>query len=178
MGRYFKDEGIVLRKKNLLNNDKLVSIFSQNHGKIVVLGKGVRKIISRRLSHLETGNFIKFSFYKKDNFCYLRETEVIYGYSKIKKSAEKINIVYLIFFILNKILPENQKESSIYNKTLDLLKDLNNKDDFDISGAKSYLNEVLVALGFINEPKTNTATFDPILFIENLIHEKIKIVTI
>lgn len=178
MGRYFKDEGIVLRKKNLLNNDKLVSIFSQNHGKIVVLGKGVRKIISRRLSHLETGNFIKFSFYKKDNFCYLRETEVIYGYSKIKKSAEKINIVYLIFFILNKILPENQKEQSIYNKTLDLLKDLNNQDDFDTLEVKCFLKDILIISGFINKDEANNATFDPILYIENLIHEKIKIATI
>lgn len=178
MGRYFKDEGIILKKKNLLNADKLITIFSENHGKIVVLGKGVRKIVSRRLSHLETGNFIKFSFYKKDNYFYLRETDVIYGYSKIKRSDKKINLLYLLFFILNKILPENQKEQLIFSKTLNILKELNNQDDFDMIEVKCFLKDILIISGFINKDKANNAIFDPILFIENLIHEKIKIATI
>jgi len=178
MVRFHKDEGIVLSKKNLLNEDKLITIFSQNYGKIVLLGKGVRKIISRRLSHLETGNFIKFSFYKKDNYFYLRETEVIYGYSKIKRSNEKINQLYLLFFILNKILPENQKEQAIFSKTLNILKDLNNREDVDVERVRHYLNDILIIDGFINKDETNKAGFDPIPFIENLIHEKIKIATI
>jgi len=174
MPRFYKDEGIVLKKKNLLNDDKLITIFSKNHGKTVLFAKGIRKIISRRLSHLETGNLIKFSFYEKDNYLYLRETEIIYGYSKIKRSDKKINILYLLFFILNKILPENQKEPLIFDKTLEVLRDLNNKDDFNIRRAKLYLSEVLVAHGFINKHKANELTFDPILFVEELIHQRIK----
>jgi DNA repair protein RecO len=175
MTRYFNDEGIVLKKINLLKDDKLTTIFSKNYGKIVLLAKGIRKIISRRLSHLETGNLIKFSFYKKDNFYYLRETEIIYGYSKIKKSGRKLNTAYLIFFILNKILPENQSEPFIYNLTLNLLKKLNNEENFSDKELKNYLNEVLRTGGFINRLEIKNLSFDPIKFIENLINEKIKI---
>ena len=66
MNRYGKDEGIVLAKKNLLNGNRLVILFTKAHGKIVLTGYGVRKLTSRRLSHLETGNYIRISFHKKN----------------------------------------------------------------------------------------------------------------
>lgn len=173
MSRFYKDEGIILKKKNVLNNDKLITIFSKNHGKIVLFGKGIRKIISRRLSHLETGNLIKFSFYKKDNYYYLRETEVVYGYSQIKRSDKKINLLYLIFLILDKILPENQKEELIFAKTLHILKELNNRDNFEIGDIKYFLNDVLILGGFINKENLKEVSFDPVLFVEGLVHQKI-----
>jgi DNA repair protein RecO len=175
MGKYLRDEGIVLTKKNLLKDDKLIIIFSNNSGKIVLLGKGVRKITSRRLSHLETGNLIKFSFYRKGDYVYLRETEIIYGYSKIKQSATKTRFLYLLLFVLNKILPEDQKESTIFLKSLALLKLLNNKRDFQLDDLKNYLREILIIGGFISQNEAIKKEFDPIVFIESLINQKIKI---
>lgn len=174
MARVFKDEGIVLTKKKLRGDHQLITIFSKNHGRIVLLGFGVRKITSKRLSHLETGNYIKFSFYKKDINLYLQETEIIYGYSRIKKSAEKINFLFLLFFIMNKVLPQNQSEIPIFKKTLDWLKDLNNKADFDFNNMRFFLTDLLVMMGFINKEKLNNVHFDPISFVEGLISQKIR----
>jgi len=175
MPRFYKDEGIVLKKKNLLNDDKLITIFSKNHGRLILFGKGIRKIISRRISHLETGNLIKFSFYKKESYCYLRETDIVYGYSKIKRSDKKINLLYLVFLILSKILPENQKEQLIFSKTLHMLKELNNRDDFGMTDVKRFLNDILILGGYINKEKLKDASFDPIHFIEGLLHQRIRL---
>lgn len=174
MVRYFKDEGIVLRKKNLLNNDRLITILSKRKGKINLLGKGVRKITSRRLSHLETGNLIKFSFYKKDSYLYLRETELIYGYAKIKQNDRKINLLYLLFFIINKIVAENQKDELVFKRTVRMLKELNNQPSFGIKEAKTFLIDILFFSGFIDKKLLENASFDPFDFIEGLINQKIK----
>lgn len=174
MSRFFQDQGLILKKKNLLKDDKLVTIFSRKKGKITLLAKGIRKITSRRLSHLEIGNLLKFFYYKKDDFNYLKETEIIYNYPLIRKSIEKLNFLFFILFVLNKILPENEKELLIFNQTLEILKKLNNKENFSFDELESYLKEILIIGGFISKEKIKDQEFNLIDFIEKLIHQKIE----
>ncbi|MFS8160245.1 MAG: recombination protein O N-terminal domain-containing protein, partial [Candidatus Roizmanbacteria bacterium] len=58
----FSDEAVVLKKTKLQESTSSLVLFSKNHGKMRVSAYGVRTLTSRRLSHLETGNFIKFSY--------------------------------------------------------------------------------------------------------------------
>lgn len=178
MRRHFSSQGLVLAKKDLLKNDRLVIIFSRDFGKISLLAKGVRKITSRRLSHLETGNFIKFSYYRKDDRLYLRETDLVFGHSKIKQSPEKIGLLYLCFLVLKKILPEEQKESQIFQQTLVFLKRLNNRQSTDFADFENYLSQVLLIAGFVSKEKLNQPNFNLISYTEDLIGEKMRAVTI
>lgn len=174
MSRYKKSEGLVLTKKNLLRNDKFVIIFSQDFGKITLLAKGVKKIKSKRLSHLETGNYIKFSFYKKGERLYLRETELLWGHSKIKSSRRKLQLLYLAFLILNKILPEEQKEAKIFERTLLFLKNLNNQSA-NIDKLKAYLGDLLVSSGFVGLEKLEDPAFNIFRYLEELIGQRIRV---
>lgn len=175
MVRYFKDEGIVLTKRNLLKDDKSITIFSKKRGKITLIGKGIRKITSRRLSHLETGNFIKFSFFQKNDFSYLHDTELILSFAKIRESSFKIYNLYLILFFLKELLPENEKEPLIFTKTLKILEKLNDKDDFEFSQLYDYLKEILIIEGFIDKNAASKKDFNPIIYLERLINQKIAI---
>lgn len=171
----FVDEGIVFAKNKFLERHKLITIFSRKSGKIRLFGYGAYSIISRRLSHLETGNYIKFSGHKKTDFFTLGETEIIWGFSKIKKNAGKLNILFALFFILNKILPENQEEEIVFNKTLLFLKALNNRSDINDEMLNLYLQDVLNILGFIDRKKIEDDEFDSFAYLEGLINQKIKL---
>lgn len=173
MSRYGKDGGIVLAKKNLLKGNRLVMLFTKNHGKIVLTAYGVRKLTSRRLSHLETGNYIYVSFYKKNNYYYLSETELIYAYSKIKKSGKKLSLLFLFLTILSKILPENQRESDLFYIAIDTLKAMNNDRDFNIQTLIPYITACLQKSGFVNDEQVKNPFFDPIAFIGGLIGKKV-----
>jgi DNA repair protein RecO (recombination protein O) len=175
MRKYCKDEGLVIKKTQLQDNHQLITIFSSNNGKIAVTGFGVKKITSRRLSHLETGNFIRFGFVAQEMGNVLQETELVYGYSKTRRSEEKLNILFLVFFVLNKILPENQPDEIIFEKTLLFLKHLNNKETTVTDEFREYLNEVLIASGFVSLEQIEKPHFDSIKFTENLIGQKIRI---
>lgn len=175
MKRYFKEEGIVLKKIKLREKHRLITFFSKNSGKINLFGFGTGAITSRRLSHLETGNYIKFSYQKKNDTCVLYETDIIWGFSKIKKSTYKLNTLFLLLFILNKILPENQVEKEVFNKTLIFLRDLNNKTELTVGHLNYYLEEILEILGFVDRTKIEGINFDSIDFVEGLINEKLNI---
>lgn len=177
MSRYHKDEGIVLAKKNLLNGKRLVIIFTKQHGKIALTAYGVRKLTSRRLSHLETGNYISFSFYQKNTYYYLSETDLIFAYSKIKKSGSKLSLLFVLLSVLSKIVPAHQEEPELFAISTAALKNLNNRKEFAYRDLLSAVSELLEKSGFVSREQINSPSFDPIAFIEDLTGAKTKVYT-
>lgn len=173
MRQFYRDTGIVLKKKKLLKDNRMITILSRENGKINLIGYGVRQILSKRLSHLETGNYISFTYYKKNDYMTLGETELIWGFSKIKRSDEKLNTLFFLFFILDRILPESQVESEVFEQTITVLRRLNNAHIFAWSEVNRYLNGLLLTSGFVTRREVESKTFNTIQFIEQLINRKI-----
>ncbi len=170
MTRIFKTQAIVLKKQDLLNKDVLLTLFTEKYGLVRIVGFGVKKITSRRLSHLQTGNFINATIYVKKSFFSLKETELVSGFLTIKNNQSKLIKIYLYFFILDRLLPENQREEKVFELTKKFLFELAKKNDFDNFTLNNYLNEVLINLGYIREKKS----FNEIKnLIEEIINEKI-----
>lgn len=169
MTKSVKSEGIILKKKGLLNKDYLVTIFSKEQGKIRVFAKGIKKITSRRLSHIETGNLIQTILSSKNDRFYLQETKLISGFAKIKDSQEKVNYLYQFFFVLERLLPENQKEFNIYQLTKRFLIKLS-KDDFSENDLTQFINELMRKLGYT---KKNLSFNELKQTIEEIISEKL-----
>ena len=167
------DHGLVLKKRIIRDNLISLSIFSSSLGKLVLQAWGVKKITSRRLSHLETGNYIKFSYRHHNNNYSLEETELIYAYSKIRNSLEKLKVMYTVLFILDKILPQHQQEQEIFDVTLSFLKKLNNQD-LRSSDVEQYLTDIFIQAGFITQESTMLPLFNIYKAAENIIGEKIR----
>ncbi len=170
MKRTLKTEGLVLRKRPMPNQDKIITIFTKELGKVNVFAKGIKKITSRRLPHVQTANLINSVLYKKNDFFYLQESSLISGFTEIKKDPKKIKNLYLFFFVLERLLPENQPEPPVYNLTKKFLIELSKitKDNTVIN--TKFLNELLKLLGYSQEIKS----FDDIRYIiEEIIHEKL-----
>lgn len=173
MRQFVRDTGIVIRKRKLQKDHRLITILTQNSGKINVMGYGVRQLLSKRLGHLETGNYVSFTYYKNGDYNTLGETELVWGFSKIKKSGDKLNTLFLLFFILDRIVPESEKDTEIFSKTLGTLRRLNNAHVFAWTEIQHYLNELLLITGFIGPKQASDMSFNTVAFIEGLIDKKI-----
>lgn len=174
MTRSFKTEAFVLRKKNLLNKDILVILFTKSNGKLPVIAKGVKKLTSRRSPHLQTGNLINVHLHKKGERIYLEETGLISGFSELKKSRDKITDMYRFFYVLEKLLPENQSEDIVYNLTISYLIELSQSITKNILIYK-YFNRLLRSLGYVSEDHDETETE---AIISDLINEKLPVFNI
>lgn len=170
MTRILKTEVLVLKKKSLLNKDYLVTIFSQEEGKINVFAKGAKKITSRRLSHLQTGNLVEAILNKKDDRFYLQETRLISGFSKIKNNQNKLNFLYYFLFILERLMAENQRDFSAYNLSKKFLIELSEITNFTETELYQYINKLIQDLGYSKEDKSPN---DLRFFIEEIINEKL-----
>lgn len=153
MKRYLKTEAIVLKKKILLNKDKIVTLLTKDFGRLSLLAKGVRKITSRRLPHLETSNLIEAQIYRKEDRFYLQETSLISGFYKIKKREDKYSCLYQALLIVDRLLPENQPEREVYYLTKKLLIDLSEKEEV-AEKVRIFLPKTLYLLGYIKSPQS------------------------
>ena len=169
MKRTIKTEAIVLRKRSLPNQDKIVTLFTKELGKVNVFAKGIKKITSRRLPHVQTANLINCVLYKKDDRFYLQETSLISGFSQIKKDQSKLHLLFQVFFVVERMLPDHQNEIAVYKLVMSFLIELSKSQGQASSLSVKYLNKILKLLGYSKEDKSyNELTSS----IEEIIHEK------
>lgn len=170
---HFSDEGLVLTKRRLKDHHQRITIFSCNHGKLSLTGYGTKSLTSKRLSHLETGNVVNLSWRETGEYAALHETELQYAHSAIKDHSGRLDMMYLVFFVLNRLLPEKQPEPGVYERVLTFLKQLH-KDGATAQDMDALLIDILMQLGFIDADQLHDG-FDAIQFIEGLIGGKVRV---
>lgn len=170
MSRTIKTQAVVLRKRSLPNQDKIVTLFTEELGKVNAFAKGIKKITSRRLPHIQTANLIHVVLYKKDERFYLQETSLVSGFSEIKKSSQKLELLYLFLFVVDRLSPENQVETAVFKMVKSFLVELSHVKDPNNELLTKYLNKILITLGYSKEEKS----LDQVkAAIEEIINEKI-----
>lgn len=152
MSSYITDEGLVLKKMSYRDNKQLISIFSKSNGKVIVSAYGAMKPTSKKISHLETGNVIKFSCHERHEYLYLHETDLLYAHSAIKEDENKLDVMFSMFLILDKIVPEFQEEEDMYQSTLNFLRRLHN-GNMTQKDTQQYFVDLLEIGGYIDPAK-------------------------
>lgn len=129
MTKILKDRGFVLKKKKYRETSKLITIFSENAGKLNLIAKGVRTPKSKISAVLEPLNFIEFIYYEKPtrDLQYISSADFIDDYSTIKSDFEKIKIAYAILELTNLFSREGQSNEELFDLVSNILSALNKK---------------------------------------------------
>ncbi len=171
--RSYKAEGIVLKRKNVGETDRILTFFSKTYGKIQIRAPGVRKITSKRSPHIELLNFSVLSIYKSfhSSLPIVTEAQTLESFSGVKRSLKKIGMAFYICELVTSFCPENQENKKIFFLLKDTLRCLDNSLDGSSLVLDNFENEFLELLGFM--PKSFLA-YDRQAFIENILEKKLK----
>jgi DNA repair protein RecO (recombination protein O) len=128
MSKILKDKGVVLKRRNYRETSKLISIFSENHGKINLIAKGVRTPKSKLSAVLEPMNFIEFVYYKKvtRDLQFLSSADIINDFQRIKSDFGKIQTAFALLELTNIFVHEDESNQSLFQKLIESLIALNN----------------------------------------------------
>jgi len=172
--RTYKMEGIVLKRRNLGEADRILTILSKEFGKITVKAPGVRRISSRRSSHVELLNFSQFTIYKTSKTCMpiVTEAQTFEDFSSIKSDLYKIGYAYYICELINGLCADNQENRSIFFYLKSVLLELSKTSNAQ-SLIKKFEKDLLMELGFWSEAKL-LQTQDSQMVMEKLLERKIK----
>lgn len=114
MNASYSDIGIIVRVVDAGEADKFVSIISAGHGLGVFLARGVRRPTSKKSSHLDLLNLIKFSVGRGVSPRSLSQAESISYFPGIKSNYSKVGISMTIAEILNNTLPVDVEDHEMF----------------------------------------------------------------
>ena len=150
--RTYSSEGIILSRKNYGEADRILTLYSKNHGKVILLAKGVRKLISRKRGHLEIFSEVKFSAVSGRGFDILTEAVTINNLNSLRSNLNKVSLAYYFCEVANKITKEEEKNEELFNllsKSLNGLETAKNLKVF----RKDFISKLLIELGYWPEKK-------------------------
>ncbi|MBI2613619.1 MAG: DNA repair protein RecO [Candidatus Levybacteria bacterium] len=176
--RTYKIEGIVLKRRNLGEADRILTVLSRESGKIFIKAPGVRRIPSRRSSHVELLNLSQLTLYKSSRsfMPLVTEAQTLEDFSLIKSSLRKIGCAFYICELINGLCPENQENKSVFFHLKSTLLALNETSNaFDL--VKKFEKDLLKELGFWSEAKL-LKTQDSRTVMERLLERKLKTIRV
>jgi DNA repair protein RecO (recombination protein O) len=125
--RNYNINGIVLKSINYKDSDKIYSILTREMGKISVLGKGVRKISSRRGGNLDTLNLISARISESSKgFRQVEEAKTINSFREIKKSYDLVCNAYYMAELIYRNSEEEEESEKVFNLFVNCLRALPN----------------------------------------------------
>lgn len=165
-------EGIILKRRNSGEADRILTVFTKDFGKIQIKAIGVRKIASKRSSHIELLNISSISLYKGRSVPILTEATTIENFDGIKTNLGKIGLAYHICELIDGLCPENQEYKEIFYLLLNTLEKLSTQDDV-LSIIHDFEVALLTSLGyFVPSEKLHSRSLS--YLIEGILERKLK----
>jgi len=122
--RGFKTEGIILKRRNFGEADRILTVFTLQKGKISVIAKGVRRITSRRAGNVELLNRVIMFLYQGQGMPILTEAEGIESFENLKSDLVLSTVAFHIIELVDKLTAENQENRVLYEHLVNVLKRL------------------------------------------------------
>jgi|SRR3990167_1111205 len=169
--RAFKTEGIVIKRRNYGEADRIVTIFSKKHGKLSIKAKGVRKISSRRSPHIELLNYCIFSLHQGKSMPILTEVVSLENFYDLKKDLKKIGLAYHVCELVDGLCAENQETPEIFLLLGRTLRKIS-KGEGSKQVIKQFELSLLKLLGFYS--RSEGIELNTHEFIENILERKLK----
>lgn len=115
MVRSYKTEGIVLKRINIGEADKILSVFTKHYGKLRLIAKGIRKTKSRKAGGLEPFNQVQLQIAKGRNLDLITETQIINSHQSWRKNLLSVTVAYYFCELVDKLTADNQAHPAVYN---------------------------------------------------------------
>jgi DNA repair protein RecO len=166
--------GIVLKRRNWGEADKIITVYTRESGKVRMLAKGVRKLSSRRSGHLEPFQCVKLTVHGGGKLHIISEAE-----SESRSDGEMnlkiIGYAYFLCELVDKLTPDEEKSEDIYYLFKDSLAAINRKNNQSECDSLSdlFANRLLVKLGFL-QPSRNLGHEEIVPFVESIIEKHLK----
>lgn len=146
---YFSTEGVILKRKNFGEADRIVTIYTRDNGKISALAKGVRRPRSKKAGHLELGNWCKIFVARGKNLDLLTEVETKRAFGIADFSEEKAKRIYHLLELVDATTAEHQKNLAVFILLVQFLKKCIKEEDFNLVSSVFKI-KLMSSLGFFS----------------------------
>ncbi|OGV92972.1 DNA repair protein RecO [Microgenomates group bacterium RIFCSPLOWO2_01_FULL_47_10] len=167
----FSSPGIILKRRNFGEADRIVTIYTQKFGKLTVMAKGARKTASKKKGGLEAGTHSTCYFIQGKGMPLITQTQIIDSFPENQSSLVAMTQVLQILEIVDKLTVEESPNEAVFNSLLHSLH-LISRPGFVKAELIGNIRTILTVLGF--GPPANFNENDLKAYIEDLSNTTLK----
>ena len=163
MSRTFSTEGIILKRSNSGEADRVLTILTKDRGKIACIAKGVRKLSSSKRSSLEPGMLSKLFFVEGKGMLILTQAQVIEDFATTRVSLKSTRDLVQVLEIFDHLFVDEESQEELFNHAVEMMHEVAAAVTGE-AGARArlagQLRELLEAMGYqdIAETKFHNVT--------------------
>ena len=117
----FKVNGLVIKEAETGEYDKLLTILTEKHGKLYVVGKGVKSVRSRHMASTQLFAYSSFNLRRKGNYYYITDSDLLENYYDIRDDMIKLALASFVCDVTCEIAKEGVEERELLKLTLNTL---------------------------------------------------------
>lgn len=143
----FITQGLVIKRSNTGETDRIVTFITQDFGKLVGVAKGVRTLKSSQRAHLEPGNIVKIFGIKTKSLPIITQSTLVENISlDMRASLGKIRSLSQILEIFDRLFVEDDEDAESYQLAIQIRETIiNNKGHKQI---QPLLGELIERMGY------------------------------
>jgi len=127
----YKSEAVVIKRSDLGEADKILTIFTPHFGKLRVVAKGVRKVTSRLAGHVELFTRSQMLLAKARNLDIVTQSETMDAYRPLHDDLSRIAHASYAAELLDALTPDALENYPVYKLTAETLRLLSEDADAD-----------------------------------------------
>ncbi|PIT88440.1 MAG: DNA repair protein RecO [Candidatus Magasanikbacteria bacterium CG10_big_fil_rev_8_21_14_0_10_36_32] len=139
----------VLSRRNFRETDQIIILYTLEKGKIEVLAKGIKKIISKNSAFLEPFFLVEAEIISGKELSRLASVQPINSFNKIRTDLNKSLLAGVTVSLVERLLHENEREIKIFNMLHSWLNYLNDSKQISSVLIISFMVKMIAVLGFV-----------------------------
>ncbi len=139
----------ILARRDYKENDQMITLFTAEKGKIEVLAKGVKKVISKNSAFLEPFFLVEADVVEGKEFFRLTTATQIESFKEIRADWQKSILAGYACEILNRLLSNNSPENKIFKLFFSYLKFLSEAKEVSRIFSIAFLWKLFALQGYL-----------------------------
>ena len=164
-GKIVRTQGVVLRYTDFKESDRMLTLFSPEHGKMSILARGCRKPKSKFLSVTQLFAYGEYILLRKGDIYILTQGDIIDAFFDIRKDVEKYAYASYVIDLVEEVIVAGEQNTPLFYLLLQVLSyfaysDLNPRDIThifelkltDIMGYRPNLDSCMICGSSVSNP--------------------------
>ncbi|GAW93429.1 DNA repair protein RecO [Calderihabitans maritimus] len=112
--RLYKAEGVVIRGRDYGEADRIITLYSRQHGKVDAIAKGVRKPKSRMRGGVQLFTFSSFLLYPGRTLDTVTQCEIIEPFTLLREDLTRFAYASYLVELVNSLVPERDANEKLF----------------------------------------------------------------
>ncbi len=125
---HYRTKGFVFKKVDRRDAGQLFSVYTEDFGKLKILGKGIRKISSKLRSGIEIFYLSEVEFIQGKSYKTLTDAIAIEKFKDLRRDLARIDVAYRIAGLLDDLIRGEEKDKGVWVLLLEVFERLNSSD--------------------------------------------------